>query len=594
MQEGKRFGGPGKAVEVSDIKKKKKDKFVKGAAINENKKKKKNEGKKYYKKKDKKEKRETREQFLERQERNFRKVFLPEDLRVIEIKQNKKELKDLIQELSLMYRTINKETKKLEIAGVKTFSLDALHKSIPKKEKKEFGELKNFFLKNENHLLALLNIKVKYESVLTEEERKEFEKLFLKELPAKLKALRNYYYKYGLQAEFKKCKNKIEDKDMVDFYSNILPLLSLEKQKGFFKRVDARDTFTSGGRKGLKKDLISFRKGLFDLLLKNKDLLNNFNEEEFRKFVFIFSKDELTKFVSVLNEEDSKKMSDILNDLTKELIKDNKDHSKGVFYGHLRSVLSKKIKPEVQKPKVKEKVKVVTETAAEKKAIEEKRKLTAIYKDSANKKNKKINFQDAEARSLGIEFSFNNSKVYLKDKLDRVESNLKNDEKKLVEEREERLKLRDEFIKKRALFLKRMRSGRPTREKYFERKLGRLEKPTIEDVIEMQREEKESINIDDLKNDYLNQVIEENKLKLATILGNNDVDKGSKDLAKLILQKKKLFIQISVEKHQIQKALNNKKGNYKEQVRKLKETLFIHEKDFKERNLHLRSLVNLL
>lgn len=532
-----------------------------------------------------------KQEFVERQERKFKENFSSENFRLRKIK--RKELQTIVTDLPLMIKEEKKGTGNIKVVGFDTFALDRLHKSLPKKEKKEFEELKNFFQKNKNKLLELVGMKLKEElpSVLNEEDKKKFDKeekeTFFAELPAKLKELRDYYYKYAVQDRLQQRKEKINNEELMASYSDLLPILSLRKQNRLFAIID------KSFKNQIEANLIGFREVLFADFSKSKELLGTFNEKESRS----------------------------LSSLLKDLMEETKDHSKKVAYENLVSLLSRNKKSEKKKPKVKKvkEVKVVKENiqkpVQEKKGQKKKEKslkdkLADRYKRSANNLNKKINVQDKEAESLGLEFSFNKSKAYLTDKLDRVESNLKNEEKKLAEERKERLTLRKEYIKKRNLFLKHMKKNPVARENYFERKAGRVEAPTIDAVLKMQRKEKGRTNLDDLglleleqevsgnafsiENEYITDSLTDNYFELVKSLGKNDLDKGRKMLADLILQRNIFLVNIPEAEKRIEKELENKKGNYKDEIKRYKNSILRMKKELSKRNLHLRNLIDLV
>ena len=190
------------------------------------------------------------------------------------------------------------------------------------------------------------------------------------------------------------------------------------------------------------------------------------------------------------------------------------------------------------------------------------------------------------------------------------EDNSIDDKFSITAERKERLKVIKHYVNKRERFLKNMEFGSKEREKYFERKLGSIKKPTMEDVFKMQREKKGRTNFDDLglreleekaseigfitKNEYITELIKNNYLELSKSLGKNNLEKGNKVLSELIGHRKILLLNISKLEDTIKKELETKKKDYQQRIKNAQNGVDRIKKMLSERNNHFKKLIDLL
>jgi len=219
---------------------------------------------------------ESKKRIEQKQTRDFYKTFLIDKERVV--KANKDICKVVSSGLSLFY------FKNKRPIGLNYKFFNNLHQIVKEDEKEDFKEVKRFFQDNFTNIMRVLEYPYQIKSSLSQEANKtlmdllkEGENDFLQKLAEKLSELQAYYYKYALEDRLKKQEDKIEDATTFKFYQAILPILKLYKQKDFFHLLNATK------KAELKKKLLAERNNLLDILINNKSLLNNFNEEDSRR-----------------------------------------------------------------------------------------------------------------------------------------------------------------------------------------------------------------------------------------------------------------------------------------------------------------------
>ena len=580
---------------------------------------------------DKKKKEVVEKKVVEKKEKvkkSFYKTFLPEKRRVVKAREDI--LKMVIRNLSLTsvkYKKDNeKEGRKKRVIDLNNSFLSHLANIIPKDKKESFNKLKRFFQSNKSHLLKLYGVNTPVKSVLDKSDEGKFKKSndqinfkknleeeylnFIEELPEKLEELQEYYYKYELEYKLQKRKHKIDNDKIVKFYSGILGVLSPKEHKEFFQIVD------QAKKKDLNSDLADHRDSLLVLLAKSD--------------LSIFSEKESSKLINLIEE-----------------LKDgNNDHSRGVVYENLISLFSKYVKSEKRKPKEKKakEVKVVKENiqkpVQEKKG--QKKKEKSPVQKAKTKYNNKINSLKGKRKKIfennsDENFSVDAENAYLKEAYKEID-NQKTD---FIEKRKNKIKITEEhlagikdYLEKKSAFEKeidalgkeaermkvkfsvrnkrsaleqtlnatmfnnvnenredkliRMENFIEARRFFLVKKLKTVINPTEEHIVKMNESAFSKYN------GYITDLLTKNHFELIKILGKKDLKEGTEMLTDLILQRNELIVNISDAEYRIQKELKNKKGSYKEEIKRLEDSILRMKKTLVPRNKHLKSLIDLV